>query len=100
MSGVPISLALAPATIALLMFLVFTYLYRQGRQPYFRAWQLGWAAYTLHCGFNFWPTQGPSAIFSWFAALALVAMAVCISVSARLLDVNPPETPQKFRLKW
>jgi len=39
---------LIPGAVALLVFLVFTYLFEQNRHNYFRAWQLAWAAYTLH----------------------------------------------------
>jgi hypothetical protein len=40
MNSVTISLVVVPAVVALLLFLVFTYLYEQTRQDYFRAWQL------------------------------------------------------------
>ena len=40
MNSVTISLLVVPAVVALLLFLVFTYLYEQTRQDYFRAWQL------------------------------------------------------------
>jgi len=39
---------LIPGFVSVLLFLVFTYLHEQSRQPYFRAWQLAWAAYSLH----------------------------------------------------
>jgi len=35
-----------PGVIAMLLLGVFSFLYRQSRQAYFRAWQIGWAAYT------------------------------------------------------
>ena len=47
-------MVILPGIVALLLFLVFTYLYEQSRQPYFRAWQLGWAAYSLHFGLDAW----------------------------------------------
>ena len=37
MNSVTISLLVVPAVVALLLFLVFTYLYEQTRQDYFRA---------------------------------------------------------------
>ncbi len=48
MNSFVISTAVLPGVVALLLFLVFTYLHEQSRQPYFRAWQFAWAAYTLH----------------------------------------------------
>ena len=54
MNSVTISLLVVPAVVALLLFLVFTYLYEQTRQDYFRAWQLGWGAYTLHYILDAW----------------------------------------------
>ena len=39
---------LIPGIVSVLLFLVFTYLHEQSRLPYFRAWQLAWAFYSLH----------------------------------------------------
>ena len=47
MNSLTVSVVLVPGIVALLLFLVFSYLYQQTRQEYFRSWQLGWAAYTL-----------------------------------------------------
>ena len=46
MNSVVISMVVIPGVVSLLLFLVFTYLYEQSRQAYFRAWQLAWAAYS------------------------------------------------------
>ena len=87
-------LVLIPGAVALLVFLVFSYLYEQNRHSYFRAWQLAWAAYTLHyalkAGEYF---QGPSAVLFFLSSLLLVAMAICIFVSTRLMK-------EPFQLKW
>ena len=48
MNSIATGLVLIPGAVALLVLLVFTYLYEQNRHSYFRAWQLAWAAYTLH----------------------------------------------------
>jgi hypothetical protein len=45
-------LATIPGAVALLLFFVFTYLYSQSRADYFRAWQIGWAAYSLYYGLD------------------------------------------------
>jgi diguanylate cyclase (GGDEF)-like protein len=87
-------LVLIPGAVALLVLLVFTYLYEQNRHSYFRAWQLAWAAYTLHYGLKAVEYfSGPSALLFFLSSLLLVVMAVCIFVSTRLMKVT-------FQLKW
>src|SRR5580704_3483523 len=86
MNGVATGLVLIPGVVALLVLLVFTYLYEQNRHSYFRAWQLAWAAYTLHYGLKAIEySQGPSPILFFLSSLLLVAMAICIFVSTRLM---------------
>jgi len=80
--------------VALLVLLVFTYLYEQSRHNYFRAWQMAWAAYTLHYALK--ATEyfhGPSALLSFLSSLLLVVMAICVFVSTRLMK-------ESFQLKW
>ena len=87
-------LVLIPGAVALLVFLVFSYLYEQNRHSYFRAWQLAWAAYTLHYALKVVEYfQGPSAFLFFLSSLLLVAMAICIIVSTRLMK-------EPFQLKW
>src|ERR1019366_9029110 len=94
MHSVATGLVLIPGAVALLVLLVFTYLYEQNRHNYFRAWQLAWAAYTLHYAVkaveHFY---GASAILYLLSSLLLVAMAACIFVSTRLMK-------DPFQLKW
>ncbi len=76
------------------LFLVFTYLYEQSRQAYFRAWQLGWAAYSLHFGLEAWNAYNmPSAWIYLAGSLLVVLMALCLFVSTRLMR-------ESFRLRW
>jgi diguanylate cyclase (GGDEF)-like protein len=94
MSGVVVSMVIVPGVVALLLFLVFTYLYEQSRQAYFRAWQLGWAAYSLHYALDAWSYfQGPSAIAYVAGSLLLVLMALCILISTRLMR-------ERFQWRW
>lgn len=94
MNSVAISMVVVPGVVALLLFLVFTYLYEQTRQDYFRAWQLGWAAYTLHYALDAWSTfRKPGELVGLLASLLLVTMALCIFVSTRLMR-------ERFRLRW
>ena len=41
-------IVIVPGAVALLLLLVFSYLYRQSRDPFFHFWQRGWAAYCMH----------------------------------------------------
>jgi diguanylate cyclase (GGDEF)-like protein len=94
MNSVTTGLVIIPGAVALLVFLVFTYLYEQNRHSYFRAWQWAWAAYTLHYAIEALSYfQGPSALSFFFSSLLLVVMAICIFVSTRLMR-------ERFQLKW
>jgi diguanylate cyclase (GGDEF)-like protein len=87
-------IVIVPGVIALLLFLVFTYLYQQSRETYFRAWQLGWGAYCLYYGLIAFNTYGTiSAAERAIGNLLLVAMTMCIFVSTRLIQ-------EKFRPRW
>src|SRR5215472_13413301 len=89
--AIPGILALIPGIVALLVFLLFTYLYEQSRQQYFRAWQIGWGAYCLHYALDFY--RGYSSAVLLLGSLLLVAMALSIFVSTRLMQ-------ERFRVKW
>src|ERR1035441_6539326 len=60
MNSVVITTVLIPGFVSVLLFLVFTYLHEQSRQPYFRAWQLAWAAYSLHYILDTFPSASAS----------------------------------------
>ena len=89
MNSVVITTVLIPGFVSVLLFLVFTYLHEQSRQPYFRAWQLAWAAYSLHYVLDTFPS---SSLAFFVSELFLVAMALCIFVSTRLM-----RGPSEFR---
>src|SRR5260370_30407193 len=93
MNSIAISVVIIPGFVSVLLFLVFTYLHEQSRQAYFRAWQLAWAAYSLHYAldaFSFY--RAPSALAFFASSVFLVAMALCIFVSTRLM-----RGPYRFR---
>src|SRR5438105_3141456 len=48
MDSVLASIVIVPGAVALLLLLVYSYLYRQSRDPFFRSWQRGWAAYCMN----------------------------------------------------
>ncbi len=94
MNSVTTGLVLSSGAVALLVLLVFTYLYEQSRHNYFRAWQMAWAAYTLHYALEaVGYFQRPSALLFFLSSLLLVVMALCIFVSTRLMK-------EPFQLKW
>src|SRR5437763_14747026 len=79
-------IVIVPGVIALLLFLVFTYLYQQSREAYFRAWHIGWGAYCLHylmVAVNFF--SPPSAVIYLVSNLLLVTMSICIFLSTSLM---------------
>ena len=93
MNSLATNMVILPGIVALLLFLVFTYLYEQSRQSYFRAWQLGWAAYSLHYGLDAWNAREPSAWVYLASSLLIVVMALCLFISTRLMR-------ERFRLRW
>src|ERR1700730_14748082 len=85
MNSVAASVVIIPGVVSVLLFLVFTYLHEQSRQPYFRAWQMAWAAYSLHYVLDAFSFYRASALAFFASSLFLVAMALCIFVSTRLM---------------
>ena len=91
-----------PGVVPLLLFLLFTYLYVQSLQPYFRAWQMAWAAYTLHFGLDVWSKiSSANRPLELIASLLLVAMSLCILVSTRLTRrMTSSERAEALRPRW
>ena len=88
------NMATIPGAVALLLCFVFTYLYSQNRANYFRAWQIGWAAYSLHFALNTWMLlRRPSATIYLLSQFLLFGMAFCVYVSTRL-------TRKDLRWRW
>src|SRR5579863_969497 len=102
MNGIDSSVVVVPGVVALLLFLVFSYLYEQSRQIYFRAWQMGWGFYTLHYVLDAWAVyRKPSVVVSFFGALLLAAMTLCVLVSTRLTGGGSGGGRREpFRLRW
>jgi diguanylate cyclase (GGDEF)-like protein len=90
MNNVVITTVVVPGLVSVLLYFVFYYLYEQSRQHYFRAWQLAWAFYSLHYILDAFPSS-PTAFF--VSELFLVAMALCIFVSTRLMRAS-------YRFRW
>jgi diguanylate cyclase (GGDEF)-like protein len=90
MNSIVITSVVMPSVVSVLLFLVFWYLHEQSRQAYFRAWQLAWAAYSLHYVLDAFPS---SATAFFISELFLVAMALCIFVSTRLMRSS-------YRFRW
>jgi diguanylate cyclase (GGDEF)-like protein len=94
MNSVVIPTVVIPGFVSVLLFLVFTYLYEQSRQSYFRAWKWAWAFYSLHYVLDVYVLDGfPLSSVAFFVSeLFLVAMGLCIFVSPRLM-----RSPYRFR---
>ena len=94
MNSIATSIVIIPGVVALLLCLLFTYLYQQSRQAYFRAWQIAWACYSIHYALDAFHHYRPPALAAFFfSSLFSVAMGVSIFVSTRL-------TRATFRLRW
>src|ERR1039458_4633187 len=94
MNSIATSIVIIPGLVALLLCLLFSYLYQQSRQAYFRAWQIAWACYSIHYAldaFRYYRPPAPAAFFA--SSLFSVAMGVSIFVSTRL-------TRTSFRFRW
>ncbi|MBZ5566966.1 MAG: diguanylate cyclase [Acidobacteriia bacterium] len=89
MENVFIGIVIIPGIFALLFFLVFSYLYRQVQEPYFRAWQIAWGAYCLQYAFLAWTFFGAETQVAYFASkLLFCVVAAAIFVSTRLVREN------------
>src|SRR5258708_27984570 len=88
------SIVIIAGFVALLLCLLFPYLYQQSGQAYFRAWQVAWACYSIHYAldaFRYFYPPAPAAFF--FSSLFSPAMGVSIFISTRLVR-------ESFRLLW
>jgi diguanylate cyclase (GGDEF)-like protein len=95
MDSIFVGIVVVPGITALVLLLLFTYLYRQSREGYFRAWQAAWAAYTLYYALIGTLIAGEGVAAVYFAAKTFQLLTVLIIlVSTRLVDGEP------FRLKW
>src|ERR1700728_2190029 len=94
MNSISTSIVIIPGVVAFLLCLLFSYLYQQSRQLYFRAWQIAWACYSIHYALDAFRYFRPPAVAAFFASsLFSVAMGVSIFVSTRL-------TRTSFRFRW
>ncbi len=94
MNSISTSIVIIPGVVALLLCLLFSYLYQQSRQVYFLAWQVAWACYSIHYALDALRYYRPPAHAAFFvSSLFLVAMGVSIFVSTRL-------TRSSFRFRW
>jgi diguanylate cyclase (GGDEF)-like protein len=90
-----VGIVVVPGITALVLLLLFTYLYQQSREGYFRAWQLGWASYTLfYVGTGLVYLGYGSAPLYLVAKLLQISTVMAILISTRLLD------GERFRVRW
>src|SRR4051812_35775531 len=82
-----IMIIVLPGMIALLLLGVFSFLFKQTRREYFRAWQAGWAAYSisyLFLAIYFFAVQNRAllVIGKYFFAVTIL----CVYISTHLID--------------
>jgi len=77
------SILLVQGSSAFLLFLVFRFLYVEGRERYFFAWQIAWGLFAVHslCQLLIGYARTPLTYFC--AKMTLALMAFCIYVSTR-----------------
>lgn len=92
-------IVIVPGLLALVLFIVFTYLYQQIREPYFRAWQWGWAAYSASYGFLSWyllrveHRDFTAVLLLGGSKLFFAAMALAIFISTRIVNA-------RYKYRW
>jgi len=90
MNSIFIGIIVVPGVTAFLLLLIFTYLYQQNREGYFRAWQIGWAALTLYYATIGAVMVGGGGIVTFTVAKVLyLTAALAILVSTQLTDGEP-----------
>ncbi len=91
MSSILVQIVVVPGVIASLLLAIFTFLYRQTRDRYFRAWQLGWAAYVAHFLLLSWNFFGHrNVVTAFFSDFTFCLMAWSVLRSTRLMRNRQP----------
>src|ERR1700723_857578 len=88
MNNISTSIVIIPGVVALLLCMLFSYLYQQSQQVYFRAWQIAWACYSIHYAldaFRYYPPPAPIA----FSASSLFSVAMAVSTLVPTLLPRP-----------
>jgi diguanylate cyclase (GGDEF)-like protein len=95
MDSIFVGIVVVPGITALVLLLVFTYLYRQGRESYFRAWQLAWGCYALYfVAVGYLLLQhGGAGLYFLTKVLQFLTVFIILS-SARLVEGEP------FKFRW
>ena len=96
MDSVLVSMIVVPGITALLLLLIFAYLYQQSRATYFLVWQAGWAAFCtsfLLQGIIYGAYARPRGFF---------ASRLCCRSRLRLRSSSPyaSVSDQRFRFHW
>ncbi len=92
-------IVIVPGALALVLFVVFTYLYRQIREPYFQAWQWGWAAYGASYGFLAWYLlRGEHKDFTAILLLGVSKLLYAVMTMAIFASTRMVNT--RYRFEW
>ncbi|HET9697576.1 MAG TPA: diguanylate cyclase [Terriglobales bacterium] len=95
MNSIFVGIVVVPGITALVLLFIFTYLYQQSREGYFRAWQAAWASYTLYYVAIGALIEGHGGAPGYFAAKSFQLLTVLIILaSTRLVD------GEQIKLRW
>jgi diguanylate cyclase (GGDEF)-like protein len=92
-------IVIVPGALAAVLFVVFTYLYQQIREPYFRAWQWGWAGYAASYIFLSFYLLRPehvdftAVLLLGASKLFFAAMVMAVFISLRMVNA-------RYRFRW
>ena len=90
-----VGIVVVPGVTALVLLALFTYLYQQSREGYFRAWQIAWVSYVLFYAATGAIYLGHGGGSTYIAAKLLhIVTVLAILVSTRLVDGEP------FEIEW
>ena len=86
MNTIWVGIVIIPGVVSLLLLSVFIYLYSQSRENYFRAWELGWAAFCLHYALMGWKVfVSDSILVHFLAEICFLAFPIAVLISTRLI---------------
>src|SRR3954463_2198745 len=92
MSSALVSIIVVPGIVALFLCGLFTYLYSQSRESYFRAWQVGWILYLGHyvfIGLYYGKFTGTWEL-NWASQLLTAGTVLCILASTEMIERRAP----------
>ena len=95
MDSIFVGIIVVPGITALVLLLIFSYLYQQSRAGFFRAWQIAWACHALYfAGIGLVLAGYESGVLYYVAKTLQFSTALIVLISSRLTD------HQTYKFKW